>query len=46
MRNGSAGVVGVFFLDLAESGLHVVGVLVLHVGVGVAGGSSLGEALD
>ena len=44
--SNSARVVGVLLLDLAERGLHVVGVLVLHVGVGVAAVACLGEALD
>ena len=40
------GVVRVFLLNLAEGRLHVFRVLVVHVGVGIAGVSALGETLD
>ena len=44
---GLPGVVRVFLLDLAEGGLHVFRVLVVHVGVRVVVGvPSLGETLD
>ena len=43
---GLPGVVRVFLLDLAEGGLHVLRVVVVHVGVGVVGVPSLGETLD
>ena len=43
----SARVVRVLLLDLAEGGLHVLRVLVVHVGVGVVVGvPALGETLD
>ena len=44
---GLPGVVRVFLLDLAEGRLHVLRVLVVHVGVGVVVGvPALGETLD
>ena len=36
----------VLLLDLAESGLHVLRVVMFHVGVGVVGVAPLGEALN
>ena len=44
--SSSARVVGVLLLDLAESGLHVLRVVMFHVGVGVVGVAPLGEALN